>query len=166
MGVDGLPAPWTMPERSRQSASTATHIRRARRRGTVTRFLLVAGSVHATAAACDYLEDRLTDGDVVTALALAGGDREPQDADDATNVATARLSGFATVEAARADGDAVDEDEADAILSEAADGEVDEVVVGAGSGSSGSDAGPWETVRRVVTSANVPVVVVPLSPRG
>lgn len=122
----------------------------------MTRFLLATDSVHATAAACDYLGGRLTAGDGVIALAVADSD-VPRDAEDALNVATARLSALATVETTRAEGDP-----AEAVLEAAADRGVDEVVVGARGGSPGTTSGLGGTARAVLARASVPVVVVPV----
>lgn len=123
----------------------------------MTRFLLATDSVHTTAAACDYLADRLSEGDAVTALAVAepGGDR--RDAGDALNVVGVRLSALASVETSTAEGEA-----AEAILEASAD--VDEIVIGARSGEPGSDVDLGDTARTVVARADVPVVVVPLPP--
>ena len=126
--------------------------------GTVTRFLLATDSVHTTAAACDYLAGRLDGGDEVTALSVAEAGGDPRDAGDALNVATGRLSAFASVETRRAEGDP-----ADAILGVAADGDADEVVIGARAGSPGTAADLGGTAREVLVRADVPVVVVPLS---
>lgn len=124
---------------------------------TVTRFLLATDSVHTTAAACDYLEGRLSTGDEVSVLAVAEGNLDRRDVEDALNVVTVRLSGLASVETATAEGDA-----AAAILATVDDGHVDEIVIGARSGSPGTDVAVGETARTVLDRANVPVVVVPL----
>jgi len=105
------------------------------------RHLVVTDSVHATAAACDYLERRSTDGVVVAAVA-----DDDQDAGDAANVARARLPG-ASVETTRADG-------VEALLETAATVETDEVVLPRGVVT------PDDRTRLVAEAAR-PVVVVP-----
>lgn len=63
------------------------------------RYLVATDSVHMTAAACDYLEDRLDGEDVMLVATVPdGGSR---DGDDALNVANARLAGRAEVETRR-----------------------------------------------------------------
>ena len=123
----------------------------------MTRFLLATDSVHTTAAACDYLAGRLSDGDAVTALSVVEPGGPDRDAGDALNVATARLSGLAPVQTTRLEGDP-----AESILATAADTAVDEVVVGARSGAPGTGADLGSTARAVLARAPVPVVVVPL----
>ena len=73
----------------------------------MTRFLLATDSVHTTAAGCDYLSDRIEDGDAVIALAVLEGTGgvDERDAADALNVATVRLPGVAETE--RREGDPV-----------------------------------------------------------
>lgn len=120
--------------------------------------LIATDSVHTTAAACDYLEPRLDPEDTVTVVSVPGV--ESRDADDALNVANARLLGYANVETDRLESDG---DPASAILSAMADRTPDIVVVGPHAGS--PDAGPrlGSTARRIIEAADVPVVVVPLS---
>jgi len=116
----------------------------------VTRYLLATDSVHATAAGCDYLGDRLDDDDAVIALTvLAGATTERErDAADALNVATVRLPG--AVETARREGTP-----APAILDAAGERDVDELLlVAPASGGVGS------TIRSVLADADRPVVVV------
>jgi len=115
----------------------------------VTTFLLATDSVHATAAGCDYLVDRVGTDDTVIALTVheGGGADAERDAADALNVATVRLSG--AVETERREGDP-----AGAILDAARDHDVDEIVLVAPSGGAGS------TLRGVLGGADRPVVVV------
>ncbi len=108
------------------------------------RHLVVTDSVHATAAACDYLERRATD-EVVVATA-ADDDR---DAGDAANVARARLAP-APVETAPADG----ADPVEAVLGAAADAGADEMLLPRG-------VVDPEDRARLVAGASRPVVVVP-----
>ena len=123
----------------------------------MTRFLLSTDSVHTTAAACDYLDGRLADGDAVTALAVVETDGDDRDAGDALNVATARLGGLATVETTSEEGAP-----AESILAAAADADVDEVVVGSRSGVPGTETDLGSTARSVAARSTVPVVVVPV----
>ncbi|MFO7927870.1 MAG: universal stress protein [Halobacteriota archaeon] len=120
--------------------------------------LIATDSVHTTAAACDYLESRLDPEDTVTVVSVPGTDA--RDADDALNVANARLLGYATVETDRL---ASDGDPTSAILSAVADRTPEIVVVGQHAGS--PEAGPrlGSTARGIIEGVDVPVVVVPLS---
>lgn len=120
-------------------------------------YLVATDSVHTTAAACDYLEDRLDTDDSVVFVTVP--ETEGRDADDALNVATARLVGRAEIEVDRL---AAEGETASAILAVAADKGADVIIVGPHAGV--PDAGPTlgGTARHVTESADVPVVVVPL----
>lgn len=120
-------------------------------------YLVATDSVHTTAAACDYLEDRL-DGDDVAVVTVPTA--ETRDADDAINVANARLLGHAEVTTERLE---TDGDPASAILAAANERNADVVVIGPHAGT--AEAGPamGSTARRIIEGADVPVVVVPLS---
>lgn len=118
--------------------------------------LVATDSIHATAAACDYLEGRLAPEDTVTVAAL--GDPGTRDAGDATNVATARLAGRATVETTRLTAD--DDDRLPGAVLVAADSyDVGEIVLD--DRSAGEDERPSDAVVRIIDTATVPVVVVP-----
>lgn len=121
-------------------------------------YLVATDSVHTTAAACDYLEDRLDSDDRVDVVTVPGADA--RDAEDALNVANARLLGHAEVRTERLEGDG---DPASAILAAANERNADTVVIGPHAGR--PDAGPamGSTARRIIEGADVPVVVVPLS---
>jgi nucleotide-binding universal stress UspA family protein len=135
-------------------------------------YLVATDSVHTTAAACDYLVDRLEPDDTVVVVTVP--ESENRDAGDALNVANARLVGAATVEVERLDhdsaGDEPEDDTTDvddvagAILTAAAERDVDVVIVGTHAGS--PDAGPalGSSARAVIEGATVPVVVVPTTP--
>jgi len=115
----------------------------------VTRVLLATDSVHATAAGCDYLADRIGPDDEVIALTVlesAIPDHE-RDAADALNVATVRLR---TVETIRREGDP-----APAILEAASEHDADEIALVA------AETGIGSTIRSVLAGADRPVVVVP-----
>ncbi|MFB6106085.1 MAG: universal stress protein [Halobacteriaceae archaeon] len=118
----------------------------------MTRFLLATDSVHTTAAALDYLEDR-ADVDAVVAVAVTDP-AAPRDAADALNVVGARLTGVA-VDRVERSGDPGPE-----ILAAAADADVDEILIGAHGGDPGAE-GVGSTARQVLAAADRPVVVVP-----
>lgn len=122
------------------------------------RYLVATDSVHTTAAACDYLQERLEEGDVVSVVTVP--DVDDRDAGDALNVANARLVGVADVDIERLPSE---DDPASAILAAANERNADVLVVGAHGGA--PEAGPalGGTARRVIEGADVPVVVVPLS---
>ncbi|MFB6121363.1 MAG: universal stress protein [Halobacteriaceae archaeon] len=118
----------------------------------MTRFLIATDSVHATAAACDYLQDRIGPDDAVRAVAVAGGDTDERDAAEALNVVTVRLP-TADAETETREGDPVAE------LRAAVDAfGADEVVLAARSDPGASDLG--ETATAMLDAATVPVVVV------
>jgi nucleotide-binding universal stress UspA family protein len=120
-------------------------------------YLVATDSVHTTAAACDYLEDRL-EGDSVAVVTVPG--TETRDADDALNVANARLLGHAEITTERLTADGAP---ASGILAVANDCDADVIVVGAHAGTPESGPEMGSTARQVIESADVPVVVVPLS---
>lgn len=129
----------------------------------MTRYLLAAASVHTVAAAADYLGDRLAADDEVVVLTVAEPGLDERDAGDAANVARSRLLP-ATVTAVEREGDPADE-----IRAAVAEREPDELLVGsrrgdrAASDEHGSDGdAPGSTVRALVGSVDVPVVVLPL----
>jgi len=116
--------------------------------------LVATDSVHTTATACDYLEDRLADGDAVHVLAVIGGGVDDRDAADALNVAGARLPVAGTEQRTG--------DPTDCILAAAADRAADEIVVGARGGDPATRAkGLGSTAGSVLATADRPVVVLP-----
>jgi nucleotide-binding universal stress UspA family protein len=120
-------------------------------------YLLASSSVHTSAAACDYLADRLTADDTVMVLGVAEPDASERDVGDAINVARARLAP-ATVWTEQREGEVVD-----AIFDLAADVEADELVLGQRGGDpEGAGAGLGSTVAAVAGEADRPVVVVPV----
>lgn len=123
----------------------------------MTHVLVATASVHTTAAACDYLQRRLTDEDSVTVLAVTEPGLDDRDPGDAANVARTRLVAPA-VETLVCEGDPIEE-----ILAVAAEREVDEILVGPRRGDP-ETAGdpPGETVRALLADSDWPVVVVPL----
>ena len=120
------------------------------------RVLIATDSVHTTAAACDYLEPRLNGDDTVAVVTVPAD--EARDAEDALNVATARLLGRADVRTARLD--AADGDPTETILAAIDDRSPDTVVVGRHAGAPGAGPGLGGTARRVIEGADRPVVVV------
>jgi nucleotide-binding universal stress UspA family protein len=118
----------------------------------VTRFLVATDSVHATAAACDYLAGRLAEGDAVLVVAVVGGDADERDAAEALSVATPRLAA-ADADTTRREGDPVAE------LAAAAEAfGADELVLAARSDPGATGLG--ETASAVLAATTLPVVVV------
>jgi nucleotide-binding universal stress UspA family protein len=124
----------------------------------MTTFLLATASVHTTAAACDYLGDRVTPEDTVLVVSITESGMDPRDAGDATNVARTRLVA-PTVETITREGSASEE-----IQALVADHDVDEVVAGPRRGDPDAPPGLGGTVADLLVSLDVPVVVVPLPP--
>ncbi|WP_207588389.1 universal stress protein [Halomontanus rarus] len=123
-------------------------------------YLVGTDSVHTTAAACDYLDERATAADTVTVVAVVSPDAEElsrRDGEEALNVAPVRLATIGSVETEVLEGEP-----ADTILETAADVEADEIVVGARSGAPDTPVGLGSTAAAIVTDADRPVVVVPL----
>jgi nucleotide-binding universal stress UspA family protein len=125
----------------------------------VTRYLLATASVHTTAAAADYLAPRLDADDAVVVLTVTEPALAARDLGDAANVARSRLLP-AAVDVLEREGDP-----AAAIRTVLADRDVDELVVGTRRGdpdaASGGEAGAGATVRALLGSVDVPVVVLP-----
>ncbi|WP_299233412.1 universal stress protein [Natronomonas sp.] len=123
------------------------------------RFLLATDSVHTTAAACDYLEPRLGPDDTVVVVAVpASGSDAARDAADASNVATARLVGSATVETERPDPGG---DPSEAALAAARARDPDVILTGPGVGAVGSGSTIGAVTESLLAGSDVPVVVVP-----
>ncbi|WP_226479710.1 universal stress protein [Natrinema amylolyticum] len=122
-------------------------------------YLVGTDSVHTTAAICDYLGDRVTTDDTVTAVAVAPPDDPTarRDADEALNVAPVRLATAGDVETERRSGSP-----ATVLLEAAAEFDVDEIVVGTHGGDPDATGELGSTARRVLTDASRPVVVVPI----
>lgn len=122
----------------------------------MTTVLLATSSVHVTAAAADYLQDRLVpaDDDIVV-VAVHATDAPSRDAGDAINVARSRLAAFAPVTVTR-DGKPITE-----ILAAVDDHDPDELVIGPHRGVGDSD-GVGSTAQAILARVNRPVVVVPL----
>lgn len=122
----------------------------------MTRFLVVTTSVHATAAAADYLEDRLDpSADEVAVIGFAPPGAPDRDAADAVNVARSRLAAAAPTT------DTLADDSIDAVAAAIDERDPDEVLVGASPGAPDA-SGPTETVRELLARADRPVVVLPV----
>lgn len=126
----------------------------------VTSFLVATSSVHVTAAAADYLADRLDPAaDEVVVVAVDEPGTEAREAGDAVNVARSRLAAAAPTTETRT-GDPADE------LSDAvAEHDPDEVLIGPHGGRAGDD-GVGSTAQALLRSLDRPVVVVPLTPQS
>ncbi|WP_135821050.1 universal stress protein [Halostella litorea] len=120
------------------------------------RYLVATDSVHTSAAACDYLADRLADGDAVVGVAVAETPDEERDRREALNVLRVRLPG-ADVETELRHGDAADE-----LRDAVADHAADELVVGPRRGDPDADPALGGTARALLAEPPVPVVAVPL----
>jgi nucleotide-binding universal stress UspA family protein len=147
----------------------------------MTRFLVATASVHVTAAAADYLQDRIELGaDEVVVVGVDAPDAPARDLADAANVARARLAA-ATPTAETREGDVVGE-----LLAAADEHDPDEVVIGttrgkaSGPGVDGTTPTdrkgpsmderranadreqPGSTARALLDELDRPVVVVPV----
>lgn len=126
----------------------------------MTTFVVGTGSVHASAALCDYLDGRLAGEDEVHAAAWTGGAGRAADRDaaDALNGVRSRLGVRASVETHRlGDGEATGDDAVAALLALAERTDADELVVGCGEGGLAPDG-----VADLLAGATRAVVAVPL----
>ncbi|MDS0260108.1 universal stress protein [Haloarcula sp. S1CR25-12] len=122
----------------------------------MTEYLVATASVHVTAAAADYLHDRIDPGeDSVVVVGVREPDRHDRDAGDAANVARSRLAA-AMPETALREGDPTAE-----LLAAVEERDPDVVVIGANSGTDGA-TGVGSTATALLARADLPVVVVPL----
>jgi nucleotide-binding universal stress UspA family protein len=123
----------------------------------MTTFLLATSSVHVTAAAADYLENRLdpTGDDDIVVVAVRDPDAPSRDAGDAVNVARSRLAPFMPTTETR-EGEPVTE-----ILAAIDEHDPDELLIGPHRGTDDSD-GVGSTVREILARVNRPVIVLPL----
>lgn len=120
----------------------------------MTRYLVAAASRETAAAACDYLDGKVSRGDEVYLLTV---DEEEQPIGDSTAVsqlAQDRLADRATVRTIRTEGRPDRE-----IVGFAREREVDEIVVGP---TRGDSPGIGSTTRSVLNKVEVPVFVVPI----
>lgn len=122
----------------------------------MTRFLVATASVHVTAAAADYLQDRIDpDADEVVVVGVNEPDAPERDVGDAANVARARLAA-ATPGTETREGEVVPE-----LLAAIDDFDPDEVVIGANHGEAGA-SGVGSTAQSLLDRLDRPVVVVPV----
>ena len=123
-------------------------------------YLVGTTSVHTTAAICDYLDDRATADDTVTAVAVAPPDDAAarRDAQEALNVAPVRL---ATVGDVRTELRETDGDPVTALLEEATAVGADEILITPREGTPDASPGVGPTARGLLDEATLPVVVVP-----
>lgn len=120
----------------------------------MTRFLVATASVHVSAAAADYLADRLEPGaDELVVVGVREPDVPDRDPADAANVARARLAASTPTVDAR-EGDVVEQ-----LLAAVEDHDPDEVVIGADRGEAGA-TGVGSTARSLLAELDRPVVVV------
>ena len=122
----------------------------------MTTFLVATASVHTTAAACDYLADRVTPDDTVLVVSVTESGLDSRDSGDATNVARTRLTA-PTVETSIEEGRP-----SDVVVDLVAERDVDEVLIGPRRGDPDASPGLGGTAADLLVSLDVPVVVVPL----
>ncbi|WP_136716996.1 universal stress protein [Halorientalis salina] len=122
----------------------------------MTTYLVATASVHTTAAACDYLGERVTPDDTVFVVSVSEDGMEARDAGDATNVARTRLV-EPTVETITAEGRP-----SDVVQDLVAERGVDVVLIGPRRGDPDAAPGLGGTAADLLVSLDVPVVVVPL----
>ena len=137
------------------------------------RYLLATDSVHTTAAACDYLQERAGPDDGVRVVHVQADTDErdsssprstssredagdARDGREALNVATVRLGAVTEVETEQRSGSPAVE-----LLAAAAEFDADEIVLGVHGGEPGAESAVGSTARAVLGDADRPVVVVP-----
>ena len=122
----------------------------------MTDYLVAAASVHVTAAAADYLGERVEPSeDSVVVVGVREPGSHERDAGDAANVARSRLA-VAMPETELRDGDPTTE-----LLGAIDEHDPDVVLVGANAGTEGA-SGVGSTATALLEQADRPVVVVPL----
>ncbi len=118
--------------------------------------LVATASVHTTAAACDYLDGRVSADDTVYILTVEEPDRDPRDTGDAANVARVRLL-EPTVESLNKSGEP-----ADAIINAVAEHDIDEIILATTSGDpERAGTPPGSTVIELLADLPVPAIVLP-----
>ncbi|SDK90705.1 universal stress protein [Natronorubrum texcoconense] len=123
-------------------------------------FLVGTASVHTTAAICDYLDERATSDDDATVVAVAPADDATarRDAQEALNVAPVRLAALGDVETELRTG----EEPVQTLLETATEVDADEILIAAHDGLADESTSVGSTTRRLLETASLPVVVVPV----
>lgn len=129
----------------------------------MTTFVLATNSVHTSAVLCDYLDERLREGDVVHAVnSLRGGDvtssDDVRDGEDALNAVTARLGGNAETETHQF---VRENSPAEDVISYADEVDADEIVLGVRKRNPTSKVVFGSVAQDILLNANRPMVVVP-----
>jgi nucleotide-binding universal stress UspA family protein len=131
----------------------------------MTVYVVATDHVDSSARLCDYLIDRVGDGDVVHAVnSLPGGEatdtRDVRDGEEALNVIFSRLGGFTTVETHQF---VRDNEPHEDVLQQASEVDADELVIGIRQRSPTSKIVFGSTAQRILRRVDRPVVAVPLS---
>lgn len=131
----------------------------------MTVYVVATDHVDSSARLCDYLIDRVGDGDVVHAVnSLPGGEatdtRDVRDGEEALNVIFSRLGGFTTVETHQF---VRDNEPHEDVLQQASEVDADELVIGIRQRSPTSKIVFGSTAQRILRRVDQPVVAVPLS---
>lgn len=123
-------------------------------------YLAATASVHATAAICDYLDDRAAADDTVTVVAVAPPDDATarRDAQEALNVAPVRLAAVETVETDLREAEG---EPADVLLEAARAIDADEILLTPHDADPGGSTALGSTARALLEASTLPVVVVP-----
>lgn len=122
----------------------------------MTRYLVATASEKTTAAACEYLRDKLEDGDRIDVLTVDVPD-ESDDREAALDLAQVRLADAAEVRTFRRAGEPARE-----IVAFVRDNDVDEIIMGPARQGGISTIG--STTRAVLSRVDKPVFVVPADP--
>jgi len=129
----------------------------------MTTFVVATNSVHTSAAICDYLSDRVDDGDTVHAINShldeeSATTDELRDGEDALNGIYSRLGAMTTVETHQfVRGNVPAED----ILSFAETVEADEIVLGVRKPTSTSKVAIGSVTEQVLLHSSRPMAVIP-----
>jgi len=131
----------------------------------MTVYVVGVDTVDTSAALCDYLDRRVSDGDTVHAVnSLPGGDRtsvtDTRDGEDAVTAVASRLGAVATVETHQfVRGNDPHED----LLAHAEAVDADELVVGVRKRTPTAKVVFGSTARAVLLNTTRPVVTIPLA---
>ncbi|SDM59960.1 Universal stress protein family protein [Halogranum gelatinilyticum] len=129
----------------------------------MTTFVLATNSVHTSAVLCDYLDDRLGEGDAVHAVnSHRGGDdtsaEDIRDGEDALNAVASRLSGVADVETHQF---VREQSPAEDVLEYADEVDADEIVIGIRKRNPTSKVVFGSVAQDILLHSNRPMAVVP-----